>query len=63
MIRCEQLPSSARGRPIEGPTVFDRFFGGEEGTRWYYRTLARVLAARVRDEPRIAWFTIVRHQS
>jgi len=45
----------ARDLELEGPTVFDRFFGGEAGTLRYYRTLAGVLAGRVHDEPRIAW--------
>ncbi len=48
----------ARDLELEGRTVFDRFFGAEEGTLWYYRTLTRVLAARVRDEPRIAWLAV-----
>lgn len=29
-----------------GPTVFDRFTGGRDGTLWHYAAVARVLSER-----------------
>ena len=34
-----------------GPSVWQRFKADREGTLWYYRSLARIFAALVQDEP------------
>jgi len=34
-----------------GPVVWQRFKADREGTLWYYRSLARIFAALVQDEP------------
>ncbi|MBI4913707.1 MAG: HD domain-containing protein [Acidobacteria bacterium] len=41
----------ARDLRDHGPAVFRRFKADREGTLWYYRSLARLFAALVQDEP------------
>ena len=41
----------ARDLREHGPEVFRRFKADREGTLWYYRSLARMFAALVQDEP------------
>lgn len=36
-----------------GPAVWQRFKADREGTLWYYRSLARIFAALVQDEPEL----------